>query len=139
RLDLRSEQEQVRQERVVERLDPQAIARQDELAAPRVPDRQREVALDEADEVLAFLLVEVDQGLGVGPGAVAVTPLFEAAPQRRVVVDLAVESDPDGAVLVRHRLPSRGTQVDDGEAAMRQAERLIGAEIEAGVIRAAMR
>src|SRR5262249_33496864 len=42
---------------------------------------------------------------------------FEDAPQITVVVDLAVEDDPDIAGLVRHRLPP-GLEIDDAQPAM---------------------
>ena len=42
----------------------------------------------------------------------------EVLAQRDVVVDLAVEGDLDAAVLVAHRLPPGGAEIDDGEAAV---------------------
>ena len=60
----------------------------------------------------------------------------QVGPQRLEVVDLAVEDDPDRAVLVRHRLPAGRTQVNDAEPSVRQADGPIA--VDAGVIRPAM-
>ena len=57
---------------VVERLDPEAIAGQEQLLATLVPDRDREHPVEALDAPRAFLLVEVDDRLGVGVRAVAV-------------------------------------------------------------------
>ncbi len=45
RLDLRAEHERVRPVRVVQRLDAHPIAREEQRALPRVPDREREHAV----------------------------------------------------------------------------------------------
>jgi hypothetical protein len=44
--------------------------------------------------------------------------------QLRVIVDLAVEDDSDGAILVKHRLMV-GRHVDDGEAALAKCALLL--------------
>ena len=66
------------------------------------------------------LLVEVDDRLGVAVGRKTWPRALEVAPQLAVVVDLAVEDDPDGAVLVGDRLMA-AFEVDDAEPAHRQA------------------
>ena len=81
--------------RPVERLDAQAIAREQQPPARRVPDREREHAAQVLDAGVAPLLVGVDDRLGVGARAVAVAGGFELGPDVGVVVDLAVEDDPD--------------------------------------------
>jgi hypothetical protein len=60
---------------------------------------------------------------------------LEVAKQLAVVVDLAVENDPDGAVLIEDRLVTSG-QVDDREPAHPQTDTV--AEVVAVVVRAAM-
>ena len=59
----------------------------------------------------------------------------------RKVVNLAIEDNPDGLVLVRHRLMACGAEVDDAQAAVSQRDRLIGVgeNFDAAVVGAAMR
>ena len=59
------------------------------------------------DEVEAVLLVEVDDDLGVGAGVKAVAMRFKFAAQLGIIVDLAVEDRPHGAVLVVNGLLAR--------------------------------
>ena len=61
---------------------------------------------------------------------------LEIAPQLLVVVDLAVEDDPDRAVLVRDRLVA-AVEIDDAEAA--HAERDAVADVHTLIVGAAMR
>ena len=98
---------------VVERLDPEAVAREHEPAAVGVPHRDREHPAQPLGEARAVLLVEVDEHLGVGVrGAEAVAGRLELRAQLGVVVDLAVLDDDDAAVLVGDRLVA-ALEVDD--------------------------
>jgi hypothetical protein len=54
-----------------------------------------------------------------------------------MVIEFAVIRNPTRAVGVRHRLPSRRCQIDDGEAAMTESHRSLNKKIL--VIRPAMR
>jgi len=56
--------------------------------------------------------------LGVGVGMEAVTFGKQLFAELDVVVDLAVEDDPERAVLAGHRLESLVREVDDGKPAM---------------------
>src|SRR4029450_10516899 len=58
RSELRREHEEAGGVAPVERLDADAVAREEEPIALRVPDREREHALEVVDAVLAALLVE---------------------------------------------------------------------------------
>ena len=65
----------------------------------------------------AVFLVEMDDHLGVGMvGGEPVAGALSSLAQFDVVVDLAVEDDRDGPVLVEHRLLAGG-HVDDGQPA----------------------
>src|SRR6266508_2649874 len=100
---------------VVERLDPEAVAREQKLTAAYVPDGEAEHAAKPLDAARAEVFVEMDDGFGVAVRAEDVTVALEVAAQFAVVVDLAVEDDPDGAILVRDGLVA-AIQVDDAEA-----------------------
>src|SRR5690606_17241392 len=69
---------------------------------------------------LAQLLVEVDDRLRVRAGREPVPAGLELVPERLVVVDGAVEDDPDRAVLIAERLVA-ALGVDDGEPAVGEA------------------
>ena len=58
----------------------------------------------------------------VSLAAEPVTPL-ELLPQLAEVVDLAVEDEPERAVLVRHRLVGRLRQVDDRQPPVPESDR----------------
>ena len=70
---------------------------------------------------VAVVLVEVDPGLGVAAGGQVVAAGQERLAELGVVEELAVEGDPDGAVLVGDRLAAAG-EVDDGEPSGAQGE-----------------
>ena len=89
-----------------------------------VPERDGELAAGVLEGGGAVVLVEVDPGLGVAAGGQVVAAGQQRLAELGVVEELAVEGDPDGAVLVGDRLPAAG-EVDDGEPS--------GAEGEAGL------
>src|SRR5688572_9880579 len=77
----------------------------------------------------------MDDRLRVAVGLEDVAGAFEVAAQLPVVVDLAVEDDPDRAVLVRDRLLA-AFEIDDAEAP--HAERDAFADVDAFLIGAAV-
>ncbi len=91
----------------------------------RVPDREREHPAQIAHAVGAVLLEVVDDRLGVAAGLEAVALPLQRRPQRREVVDLAVERDDDRAVLVLHRLVA-GDEIDDRQPAVAERDLLRG-------------
>ena len=104
-----------------ERLDPEAVAPEEEDVTVDVDDREREHAAEPAEHVAAVLLVEVGKDLGVAAAAEAMAPALEVASQLVMVVELAVEDDDDRSVLVRHRLVAQRRQVDDPEPRVDEA------------------
>lgn len=123
----------------VEGLDAKRVAGEHDAPLARVPDREGEHPVEAVDHGGAEVFVEVDEHLGVGVRAEGVAP-FEFAAERAEVVDLAVEGDPDGPVLVGHGLVPGGRQVEDGEPPVREADgavdvhaRVVGAAVPDGV------
>src|SRR5881396_2603272 len=135
RLDLRREQELVPRERVVQRLDAEPIAREEQPPPGPIPEREGEHAIQALDAALAIVFVRVHDRLGVAARPVAVAPRLEARAQRGVVVDLAVVDDPDGLVLVGHGLVT-ARHVDDRQPAMAESDRPV--EQQALAVRPAM-
>src|SRR5687768_18302463 len=85
---------------------------------------------------IAVFFVLVDDRFRVAPGAITMSLRLERGPERRVVVDLAVEGDPHVAILICHRLFAGRAHVDDGEPPVRQTDRAIDEQTAA--IRTAM-
>src|SRR5207302_4655705 len=76
---------------------------------------------------------------GVALRPEAMPPGDEAAAQFLKVVDLAVEHDADGAVLVGHRLAGVRREVDDAEAAEADGRAAGRRGVESVLVRTAMR
>ena len=114
RLDFRAEVEPIPDDRVVQWLDADAISRQEQRPVTAVPQGNREHATKHRERLLAPLLVGVDNRLGVARGGESMTACREIRAECHVVVDFAVEDDPDGAALVGDGLLSRG-HIDNGQ------------------------
>src|ERR1700722_6681528 len=115
-----------------------AASRVRERGAPppaRGPDRQAEHAAQPRDRGGVPVLVGVDDHLGVGGRVEAVARGFQVTSQFPVVVDFAVEDDPDRAILVVDWLVP-GREIDDAEPP--HAERDAGVHPDTLVVRAAM-
>ena len=126
----------IRQQRVMQRLLAQPVARQQQLAAVAVVEGEGEHAGKPLDAIGAPLLPGVQNGLGVRAGAIAMAELLQLGAHRLVIVDLAVEADDDGAALIGHRLMA-ASQIDDRQPAMAEGEMRL--EMEAVPVRPAMR
>ena len=80
-----------------------------------------------------MLLVEVHDDFRVGPGAERMPAGAQLIAKLHVIVNLAVERDPDRPILVGQRLAA-ALQVDDGEPAGHHPERAV--RVEPALIRA---
>src|SRR5262249_14249776 len=79
------------------------------------------------DEAFAFFLIQMDKHLGIAVGSETMPLGLEIGTERLEVVDLAVEDDLDGAVLVADRLIASG-QVDDRQATVDETDSRLGKE-----------
>src|SRR5512135_3062463 len=59
---------------------------------------------------------------GVGMGAETVSVFFQLLAQLSIIINLAVERDPDRFVLVAHGLLSRWGKINDAQALMPEAD-----------------
>ncbi len=89
---------------VVQGLDAEPVARDEQLALARVPDGEGEHTAQPLDAARAVLFVEVQDRLRVAVCLIDVAARFEFGAVVRVVVNFAVIDDVTRAVLVRHRL-----------------------------------
>jgi hypothetical protein len=137
RTHLRAEDETLAgQFRDVERLDPVPVAGDRQLTLPLVPDRAGEHAVQPAEQPVLPLLPAMHQNLGVRVvRRKDMAGGLELLSELAVIVDLAVEDDPYGAVLVAHRLVARD-KIDDRKSA--EAQCYVGRGIVAVVIRTAV-
>ena len=123
RLDLRSEQEDPIAEVVVQRLDPIAVAGEEERTRITVPNREGEHPVQAMDARRPPLLIRLQHDFGIGAGVELVPLGLEVHSQAREVVDLAIEDDDATAVRVRHRLVTRGREINDGEPAVPETDK----------------
>ena len=92
--------------------DAESVAREGQDLVAGVPDRQRKLAVEAGETVVAPLFVGMNDDLRVASGAKAMTAGTEVGAKLEVVEDLTVEDDPDAVVLVGHGLLT-GAQIDD--------------------------
>src|SRR5207248_2260311 len=117
-LHFRCEEQVLAIRKVIQRFDAKAVTSEKHLLLALVPDREREHAVDRLEEALPLLKVQVKQDFGVGTRAKAVAARAQRARQLAVIVALAVVSDPNRAILARHRLMARRGQFDAREPTM---------------------
>ncbi len=144
RANLRSERKTFRCLRVIERLDAQWVARQEEnrrrgIALAQIKQGESEHTLQFGQRVLAPLFPRMNQYLGIRLRGEAMTAERQSLAQVAIVVQLAVEDDRDVLGFVPDRLVAAG-QIDDAQPAHPQCEsrrpRIVGKN--AFFIRAAM-
>jgi hypothetical protein len=115
RLQLRRKVQRVRLPPVVQRLLAHAIARQQADPLTFVPYGHGKHPVNLRGQLLAMLLPEVREHLGVGMRSKLVAAFEEKGTNVRKVVQLSVLCGHDAAVLVLERLPAAG-HVDDAQA-----------------------
>jgi len=135
RLDLRSADESSAVENIVEGLDAQPVPGEERPLLPRVPDQEGEHPVQLVKAGLAIFFVEMEDHLSIRVGGKPVPLPCQALADLEVIVYLPVKDDPDGPVLIAHRLVTAG-DVDDTQAAMGQGR--VPVEVKALVVRAAM-
>ena len=119
RLQLGGEEEPVRQPRVVEGLDAEAVAGEHQLAPARVVQREGEHAVQRREGVETIQRVGVQDGLAVGGRGEAPAARLERRAQLDEVVDLAVGGE--GEVAVDHRLVP-ALEIDDRQPRLGEPE-----------------
>jgi hypothetical protein len=111
--------------RVVQRLDPDAIARDDEDAPSRVPQGKGEHPPQALHAVGAPDPVGAEEDFRVGPRVESLPHPAEFVSKLLESVDLPVEDQHAAGQLVVHRLIRFAAQVDDREAPVREHDSTI--------------
>jgi hypothetical protein len=107
-------------EPVIERLDAESIARNEQPLLTDIPDGKSEHAAQPCGHRFAPLLVPVDDNFGIRSRPERVTTSDELGAQLGKVIDFAVEDYADRLVFVEHWLSAAG-DVNDCEPPMPQA------------------
>src|SRR5690349_8066513 len=88
----------------IKRLYSSAIAREYQPLTFRVPNCNAKIAFNVVDEIEATLFVKMKNCFRISVRRVNVSTLLEPFPQLRVVINLAVENQPDSIIAAMHRL-----------------------------------
>src|ERR1700720_137966 len=140
RFDFRSEDEPSIVLMIIEWLDPHAIACEHEPTALPIPEGNSKVAFDLVNEIKPAFFIEMKQRFTVSARRIAMAALFQPAPQIFVVVDLAIENQPDVAARATlHRLIAGWWQVDDRKAAETEPQPVAVENPHTDVVRTAVR
>ena len=109
--------------RVVQRLDAVAVARQEQLPLPAIPEREGEHAVEALERTGCPTGRErVEHHLGVRLRPETVARRFQLGPQLAEVVDLAVVAEHIALVADDHRLMPGRREIDDRQPAVTQAD-----------------
>ncbi len=122
-LDLGSKQKTIRAGPIVKGLDADPVPGEQESLLLEVQEGEGEHPVQLLDAGGAAFFVQVDDDFGIGVRLELVAFLLKLSPQFAEVIDLAVEHNPDGAVLVAHRLPAGLGEVNDGQARVTESDR----------------
>ena len=125
---------------VIEGFDADAVADQPEFSFLRVPQRDREHAPKLLEAFDAPLLKGMEDDLCIR--VIGLPPMssnfLELSTDFCVVIDLSVERDPKGTILITHRLSGSRRQIDDREAPVPQADAAVVRNPSAGSVRSAV-
>src|SRR5437867_610734 len=114
-LDLRAKNKLFVVIKIVERLDPEPITRDEEAPQAAIPDGESEHPTQMLQAVAAVLFIQMNNRFSIALGAITVAPRLELRAQFAVIVDFAVIDDPQALVLVADRLVT-SADIDNAEA-----------------------
>ena len=101
-------------------------------------DGERENAVEQPQHVLAMLLIQRQQHLGIRVAAKHPAAFLQSRAQLAEVVDLAIERNHRRAICTGHRLVSRRGQIDDRQPRVPKRDTLRIVAVHPGIIRATM-
>ncbi len=133
----RGEADTLARETVIQRLDAESVARQEQLLPAAVPDREGEHAVQAGRTVLAPLGIRPENDLGIAVGNEMMTERLQLLAQFRVVVDGAIEDQCESGRVIAHGLRGTFRQVDDRQSPVSQRDRAV--EPGAAAVRSAPR
>ena len=117
----RPEIERTFSDSVIQQLDTECIAGQNQALFPDVPNRQAEHAIETIQYFVAPMLVSVNNDFRIGIGLEYVAEALEFLSEFFKVINLAVEDHPDGFFSIGHGLMT-ASQIDNRKAAEAKSE-----------------
>ena len=124
-------------DRVVQRLDAEAVARREQRAVAVIPDGVRELTAQRMHGPRALRFIEMQRDLAIRARSEGVPLALELRADALEVVELAVVNQVKPAVLARDRLVAR-RQVDDAETRVPEPNATARLEPDALRVRPAM-
>ncbi len=106
---------------VVKRLYAQPIAGNEQRLMRAVPDGKGKHSAQVLDAVFPIFFVQVNDGFRVAVSAITMATRDQLLTQDRVVVNLAIENDPDRSIFIADGLVP-GCDIDDAEPSHAQAD-----------------
>src|SRR6266550_8888933 len=128
RFDLRPEEQRRAADAIVQRLDAVPVARDEKSVGAIVPDGEREHAVEAVNAFCSPRVICGEHDFGISSRTEGVAGSFELHAQILEIVDLAVVSDDERAVVGLHRLMAERRQIDDRESAMTEADKRVAPE-----------
>jgi len=123
--DLGGEDQLVAMPVVVQRLDAESVADEDQFALLAIPDGEGEHAVEQLDAIRPIFFVSMYDDFRVGSALEGMAFGQQRVANLLEVVDLAVVGYPDRAVFVGHGLPTVLTEINDAEPPMAQGHVII--------------
>src|SRR5262245_10569676 len=99
---------------IMERFNAKSIARAEQPLIATIPDEKREHTQKTIQTFLAPTLIGGKNDLSVRLTLVRVVAQFGA--ELKIIVNFAVEDDPESAIGIRHRLAAGWRKVDNAQA-----------------------
>ena len=118
RLELASEGESLPIVVVVEGFDPNTVSRDQEALRGAVVECEGEFAAQCAHQLVAFIFVEMEHDLCIAGPSESVTARYQPSTNIAPAVELSVDGQPQGAVLIAHRLVPARARIHDRESSM---------------------
>ena len=123
---------------VMQRLDAETVARQEQPPVAGIPDGEGPHAIEAQLALRAPLRIGGEDDLAVGVGDKTVAEAAQLLAQLEIVVDLAVIGQPVAPFGIGHRLPGPFGEVEDGEPTMAEPKPRFGEMLDAKTVRPSM-
>ena len=119
---------------IVERFDTDPVARQPQPSVDTIPNCQGEHPPEPVEHLWSFFCIQSKEDLGIAPRPEPVTTQLQVGPQFDEIIDFPIVDHPIPAIRRRHRLVTGGTEIQDRQPPVPQAESSIGRDVDTRII-----